>query len=125
VRVEEFDQLGEIGERSGEPIDLVDDDHIDSSFADAIEQTLQCRTVGGSAGITAVVEALAHESPAFMSLALDIGFGRFPLRVEGIEVLFKTRVAGDAGVNRAAQSRGHAGLAASDVAFGLPWLLRS
>src|SRR6185312_9043272 len=91
--VEGLNDLGEIGERSGEPVDLVDDNHIDPSFANAIEQTLQRRTIGGSAGIAAVVEALAHESPAFMSLALDIGLGRFSLRVEGVEVLLKTRVA--------------------------------
>ena len=62
--VEELNQLGEIGERAGEPVDLVDDDDIDTSFSDAIEQTLQPRTIGGPAGIAAVVEALAYESPA-------------------------------------------------------------
>ena len=70
-----FDQLGEIRERAGQPVDLVDDDHIDPSFANAIEQTLQRRTIGGAARIAAVVEALAHQSPAFMSLALDISLG--------------------------------------------------
>ena len=42
-----------------------------------------------------------------MSLALDIGLGRFPLRVEGIEVLFEARVGGDAGVDGAANGGGH------------------
>ena len=31
VRVEELDQLGEVGERSGEAIHLVDDDHVDAA----------------------------------------------------------------------------------------------
>lgn len=75
MRVEEFDQLGEISERSGETVDLVDDDYIDTSFADAIEQTLQRRTIGGAARIAAVVEALAYKSPAFMGLALDVRLG--------------------------------------------------
>lgn len=75
MRVEEFDQLGEIGERSGETVDLVDDNYIDTSFADAIEQTLQRRTIGGAARMAAVVEALAHESPAFIGLALDVRLG--------------------------------------------------
>jgi hypothetical protein len=26
MRIEEFDQLGEVGERAGQPVDLVDDD---------------------------------------------------------------------------------------------------
>ena len=31
MRVEEFNQLGEVGERARQPVDLVDDDHVDSS----------------------------------------------------------------------------------------------
>jgi hypothetical protein len=33
VRVEKLDQLGEVGERSGEPVDFVDDDNIDTPLA--------------------------------------------------------------------------------------------
>ena len=29
--VEELDQLGEVGERPGQPVDLVDDDDVDAS----------------------------------------------------------------------------------------------
>jgi hypothetical protein len=40
-----------------------------------------------------------------MRLAFDIGFRRLALRVEGVEVLFEALVAGDAGIDCAAQNR--------------------
>ena len=38
--VEEFDQLGEVGERAGQPVDLVDNDDVDPSSANVIQQPL-------------------------------------------------------------------------------------
>ena len=38
MRVEQFDQLGEIGKGAGQPIDLVDDDDVDSVSAHVIEE---------------------------------------------------------------------------------------
>ena len=35
--VESLDDLGEVGERAGQPVHLVDDDHIDFSGADVVE----------------------------------------------------------------------------------------
>ena len=46
MRVEKLDQLGEVGERSGEPVDLVDDDNIDTPVTDPIKKALQRRTIG-------------------------------------------------------------------------------
>ncbi len=40
MRVECLHQLGEIGERARQPIDLVDDDDVDPALADAIEEVL-------------------------------------------------------------------------------------
>ena len=37
--IEEFDQLGKIGERTGQAIDLVDDDDVDLAGADIVQQT--------------------------------------------------------------------------------------
>ena len=34
--VEEFDQLGKVGERAGQPVDLVDNDHIDPVSANVV-----------------------------------------------------------------------------------------
>ena len=39
--VEELNQLGEVGERSGQPVDLVDDDDVDPSRANGIQQLLE------------------------------------------------------------------------------------
>ena len=49
ISVEQLDQLGEVGERAGEPVDLVDHHHIDAPGADGIEQELQGGPVEGAA----------------------------------------------------------------------------
>ena len=41
MRVKQFDQLGKVGERAGQPVDLIDDDHVDPASADAVEQLLE------------------------------------------------------------------------------------
>ena len=47
--VEEFDELGEIGERARHPVDLVDDDDVDGLGLDQVNQGLQGRAVKGRA----------------------------------------------------------------------------
>ena len=42
-----------------------------------------------AAGIAAVVEAVADQSPALVGLALDVGLGGLALVVEGVELLFE------------------------------------
>jgi hypothetical protein len=37
MRVEEFNQLGEVGERARQPVDLVDDNHVDSSRPNIVQ----------------------------------------------------------------------------------------
>jgi hypothetical protein len=39
--VEEFDQLGEVGERAGQPVDLVDDYDVDPATANIIKELLE------------------------------------------------------------------------------------
>jgi hypothetical protein len=36
MSIEELDQLGEVGERTGEPVDLVDDDDVDPALPDGL-----------------------------------------------------------------------------------------
>ena len=43
--VEVFDQLGEVGERARQPVDLVDDDHVDPSRPNVVQQLLERRPV--------------------------------------------------------------------------------
>jgi hypothetical protein len=44
--IEQLDQLGEVGERAGQAIDLVDHDDVDLAGSDILQQVLQRRTVG-------------------------------------------------------------------------------
>ena len=56
-------------------VDFVDNDDIDFASADIIQQPLQVGTVGGPAGVPAIVIAGSDQGPAGMGLALDIGRG--------------------------------------------------
>ena len=49
--IEQFDQLCKVGKRSGQPVDLIDDDDIDLAGADILQKPLQVRTVG----VTAII----------------------------------------------------------------------
>jgi len=40
VNIEQLDQFGKIGERPGQPIDLVDDDDVDLAGSDIVQQPL-------------------------------------------------------------------------------------
>ena len=102
--LERLDQLGEVGERAGQPIDLIDDDHVDPSRLHIDEQLLQSRPIHRAAGEAAVVVTIPNQSPALVRLALDVGLARLPLGVEGVEVLFEPLVGRDPRIDRAAQA---------------------
>src|ERR1700730_10709226 len=72
--VEDLDQLGEIGERAGQPVDLVDHDDIDPARPHLGEQRLQGRAVERGAGQAAIIIVLGLQSPALTALAADIKF---------------------------------------------------
>jgi hypothetical protein len=92
MRVEQFDQFGEVGKRSRQPVDLIHDDDVDLVSPDIVQQLLERRPLHRPAREAAVVIAFADELPSFMGLTRDISFGSLPLVVERVEVLFKTRV---------------------------------
>ena len=102
--VERLDQLGEVGERSGQPIDLINDDDVDPSGLNIDEQFLQSRPIHRAAGKSAIVVTIPDQPPALVSLALDVSLGRLTLSVEGIEVLLKPLVGRDARVDRTSQA---------------------
>ena len=102
VLVEQLDQLGEVRQRAGQAVDLVDDDDVDLSGSHILEQPLQRRAVGVATGEAAIVIFGPDERPAGMRLAADIGLRGIILGVEGVEVLFQPLVGGDPGVDRAA-----------------------
>ena len=70
MRVKQFDQLGEIGERACEAVDLVDGDDIDVAGPDLGEKLLEGRPVQGGTGKGAIIIALADQPPSFLCLAL-------------------------------------------------------
>jgi hypothetical protein len=54
VGVEQLDQFGEVGERPGQAINLVDHDHVDSFRLDVGQQLPQRRVARASPGRVAV-----------------------------------------------------------------------
>ena len=102
VLVEQLDQLGEIGERAGQAIDLIDHHDGDLAGPDVGQEVLQCRAVEGGARETAVVVVIGDEPPAFMRLAFDIGLAGLPLGIERVEFEIEIMLGRFAGVDRAA-----------------------
>jgi hypothetical protein len=103
--VEKFDQLGEVGERACQPVDLVDNDHVDPVSANIVQQPVEGWPAHRAAGVAAVVIAGPDQLPALMGLALDVGFRGLPLIVERVELLLQAMLSRDAGVDGAAQYR--------------------
>ena len=103
--VEQFDQLGEVGERAGQPVDLVDNDDVNPSSANIVQQPLERWPLQRAAGVAAVVVVGPDQLPALVGLALDVGFRCLPLIVERVELLLQAMLGRDAGVHGAAQRR--------------------
>ena len=103
-RIEDFDDLSKIGERAGQPVDLVDDHDIDPSGREVGEQPLQSRPIDRGAGEPAVIIARAQAHPAFVALARDKGLTGFALGLQRIELLFEPLLGRFAGVDRTAMS---------------------
>ena len=90
--IEQFDQLGEIGQGARQPIDLIDDNDIDPAGSNVIEELLQGRAVGGSARETAIVISTTNQYPTGMGLTADIGLRSVMLGIERVEVLIEARL---------------------------------
>ena len=88
--VELLDDLGKVCQRACQPVDLIDDNGIDSFGCDVFEQSFQGWSFHVAAGEAAIVILSRNQLPAFMSLADDIGFAGFPLGIERIEGLLQT-----------------------------------
>ena len=106
MAVEQLDQLGEVGQRAGQTVDLVDDDDVDLSGADIVQQALQGWAVGVAAREAAIVVFGPDQRPAGMRLASDVGLGGIILGIERVEVLLEPLVGRDPGVDRAADRLG-------------------
>jgi hypothetical protein len=101
VRIEHIDDLGEIGERTGQPVDLVDDNDLHLAGLDIGKQPLQSRPLHRPARQASVVVRFGERNPSGMTLARDIGLTSLPLSVERVELLLEPIVGRFPGVDRA------------------------
>ena len=62
--IKEVDQLGEIGEGPGQPVDLVDGNNVDSAGPDLGEKLLQGRAVKGGPGLLNSKQTALSISPS-------------------------------------------------------------
>src|SRR5207248_8820623 len=100
--IEDLDNLGKIGERAGQPVDLVDDDRVDPTRGYVGEQPLESRPIDRRAGKPAVVISRAQAYPALVPLAVDEGLAGLALRLQRIEFLVEPLLGGLAGGDRTA-----------------------
>jgi hypothetical protein len=70
--VERLDQLGEVGKRVRQAINLVDNDHIHPALPHLGEQKLQGWTLERGAREPTVFIGLRQKPPALMGLTLDV-----------------------------------------------------
>ena len=99
VPVKELNEPDKIRQRAGQPVDLVDHDHIDFARAHILEQPLQRRSLGIAAGEAAIAVVASQQRPARMGLTSDIGLSGIVLGIQRIEVLFEPSIARYPGVD--------------------------
>ena len=97
LHVKDLDEPGKIGERSGQPVDLVDDHDIDPASPDIGEQALQRGPLQIAAGEPAIIITGLRQHPAFVLLAADVGLTGFALRGQRVEFLLQPLLGGFAG----------------------------
>ena len=102
--VEGFHDLGEVEQRTRQPVDFVDHHHVDLAGANVAKEQLEGRAVHRPAGEAAVVIQCRQDRPAFVLLRENEGRAGLALRVERVEGLLQTFLGRFARVNRAAQS---------------------
>src|SRR6516164_1819319 len=85
VGIEQLDELGEISQRAGQPVDLVNQHNVNLARLDIGQELLQRRAVERGAGECAVVVAAGDQPPAFVRLALYICLAGLALGVERVE----------------------------------------
>ena len=105
--LENLDQLREIHERTRQAVDLVDDDDVDGARLNVGHQSLKGRALEGSAGVAAIIVAVADQEPALGALARYIGLAGLPLGIQRVELHVEALLAGFAGIYRAPELSDH------------------
>ena len=100
--VEAVHDLGEIEQRAGQAIYLVDDEDVDLPRLDVLYQPLEGGALEVRAGEPTVVVLLGRKPPAKVGLVLDVALAGFALGVEGVELLVQPDRRGLARVDGAA-----------------------
>ena len=103
MAIECLDDPGEVGERAGQAVDLVDDHDVDAAGLHLGEQALQGRACQGAAGDPAVVVGGLDQLPALVPLARDVGGAGVALGVERVERLIQALLGGLARVDGTAE----------------------
>jgi uncharacterized protein YciI len=103
VGVEQLDELGKIGKRAGQPVDLVDQHDVDLARANIGQELLQRRALERGAGESAIVVAGTDQPPALVRLTPDIGLTGLALGVERVEGKLKIVLARLARIDGAAR----------------------
>src|SRR5262249_16376745 len=85
VGIEQLDELGEISERTGQPVDLVHQHNVDLARAHIGQELLQRRAVERGTGECTIVVAAGDQPPAVVRLALYICLAGLALGVERVE----------------------------------------
>ena len=101
--IEQLDELGEIRERAGQPIDLVNQHNVDRARPDMRQELLQSGPLERGAGECTVIVAAWNQPPALVRLALDIGLTRLALGIERAEGKVEVMLARLAGIDRTAR----------------------
>jgi len=97
--------LGEIRERPGQPVDLVDHHDVDLSIGDVREQPLHGRPLQRAARQTSIIIGGVDQAPALALLAFDERLARLALSMERIEVLLQPLLRGFARIDGTALER--------------------
>ena len=92
--VEDLNDFGEVGQRTSQPINLVDNNDLDLPCLNVREQPLQSRPLHRAARVTAVVVHAGKGDPSRVPLAPNVSLASLPLRVERIELLLETLLGG-------------------------------
>ena len=90
--LEPVHQPGKVCKRARQPIDFVDNNHVDPAAIDIGKQALQCRTFQGAAREAAIVIAGGQHLPALMALTGNVGRAGLMLGIERVEALIETLV---------------------------------
>jgi len=94
VLLEDLHHLGEVPDRSAEPVHLVDDHAVDLAGLGVGEQPPQCGPVHVGARVAAVVVLRGQRGPTFTRLAANVCLSRVTLGVQGVEILVETLLRG-------------------------------